>query len=133
MYGYIVFFFSSSRLHTVCALVTGVQTGALPISRSPKRRVRNPVSGSAIALLTANEVITHTAWLALAPRLPEIVSNETLAMVMSSTCMNIASAMLIVASAMFGGRNGWAGAPADGAAPGARSGDRKRTRLNSSH
>src|SRR3546814_7522680 len=29
--GYIVFFFSSRRRHTRCALVTGVQTCALPI------------------------------------------------------------------------------------------------------
>src|SRR3546814_21201284 len=29
----ILFFFSSRRLHTICALVTGVQTCALPISR----------------------------------------------------------------------------------------------------
>src|SRR3546814_3478096 len=28
-----VFFFSSRRRHTICALVTGVQTCALPISR----------------------------------------------------------------------------------------------------
>src|SRR3546814_11679705 len=32
-----LFFFSSRRRHTRCALVTGVQTCALPISRSPKR------------------------------------------------------------------------------------------------
>src|SRR3546814_4348813 len=31
-----VFFFSSRRRHTRCALVTGVQTCALPISRSNK-------------------------------------------------------------------------------------------------
>src|SRR3546814_8697396 len=36
-----VFFFSSRRRHTICALVTGVQTCALPIF--PNRR---PVSGS---------------------------------------------------------------------------------------
>src|SRR3546814_17378494 len=29
----IIFFFSSRRRHTICALVTGVQTCALPISR----------------------------------------------------------------------------------------------------
>src|SRR3546814_10479083 len=28
---YVLFFFSGRRRHTVCALVTGVQTGALPI------------------------------------------------------------------------------------------------------
>ena len=67
-----------------------------------------PVSGRAIALLTANEVMTHVAWLALAPRLPEMVGNETLAMVVSSTCMNDASARPIVASARFGGANGLA-------------------------
>src|SRR3546814_8145467 len=32
---YIVFFFSSRRRHTRCALVTGVQTCALPISTKP--------------------------------------------------------------------------------------------------
>src|SRR3546814_5743624 len=30
----LVFFFSSRRRHTICALVTGVQTCALPISRA---------------------------------------------------------------------------------------------------
>src|SRR3546814_2354258 len=33
------FFFSSRRRHTRCALVTGVQTCALPISRSVSREV----------------------------------------------------------------------------------------------
>src|SRR3546814_12144407 len=33
MSGYVCFFFSSRRRHTRCALVTGVQTCALPISR----------------------------------------------------------------------------------------------------
>src|SRR3546814_7705790 len=32
----ISFFFSSRRRHTICALVTGVQTCALPISHDPK-------------------------------------------------------------------------------------------------
>src|SRR3546814_9585569 len=32
VYTYLVFFFSSRRRHTRCALVTGVQTCALPIS-----------------------------------------------------------------------------------------------------
>src|SRR5690606_34851985 len=63
-----------------------------------------PVSGSAIALLTANEVMTQVAWFALAPRLPEIAGNDTLAMVVSSTCMNDARASPIVASARLGGR-----------------------------
>src|SRR5690606_15805454 len=73
--------------------------------RSPKRLARKPVSGSAIALLTANEVITQVAWLALAPRFPAMVGNDTLAIVVSSTCMNVASDRPIVASARLGGRN----------------------------
>src|SRR3546814_925876 len=36
----VVFFFSSRRRHTRCALVTGVQTCALPISRTASRRWR---------------------------------------------------------------------------------------------
>src|SRR3546814_1217629 len=32
--GGVCFFFSSSRRHTMCALVTGVQTCALPISKA---------------------------------------------------------------------------------------------------
>src|SRR3546814_9911404 len=35
----VVFFFSSRRRHTRCALVTGVQTCALPISRGPAAEV----------------------------------------------------------------------------------------------
>src|SRR3546814_7492131 len=37
---FFVFFFSSRRRHTRCALVTGVQTCALPISRARRRRRR---------------------------------------------------------------------------------------------
>src|SRR3546814_3700120 len=36
---FIFFFFSSRRRHTRCALVTGVQTCALPISRATKGKV----------------------------------------------------------------------------------------------
>src|SRR3546814_7507791 len=36
---FFVFFFSSRRRHTSCALVTGVQTCALPISRRLRRRL----------------------------------------------------------------------------------------------
>src|SRR3546814_8943612 len=37
------FFFSSRRRHTSCALVTGVQTCALPISRSKRQRIERVV------------------------------------------------------------------------------------------
>src|SRR3546814_14735368 len=39
-----VFFFSSRRRHTRCALVTGVQTCALPISTAGIERLRGPIS-----------------------------------------------------------------------------------------
>src|SRR3546814_7004119 len=35
MFVFLIFFFSSIRRHTRCALVTGVQTGALPIFVRP--------------------------------------------------------------------------------------------------
>src|SRR3546814_1676053 len=38
MFYFYFFFFSSRRRHTRCALVTGVQTCALPISGSPLRK-----------------------------------------------------------------------------------------------
>src|SRR3546814_2755 len=39
MFLLIIFFFSSRRLHTRCALVTGVQTCALPISKDFRNEV----------------------------------------------------------------------------------------------
>src|SRR3546814_8337897 len=40
-----VFFFSSRRRHTRCALVTGVQTCALPISGRPSRDSQGRITG----------------------------------------------------------------------------------------
>src|SRR3546814_5317796 len=45
MWAIVVFFFSSRRRHTRCALVTGVQTCALPIS--PRLRQRDQCQGFA--------------------------------------------------------------------------------------
>src|SRR5471030_3005905 len=72
---------------------------------SPKRRLNQPVSGKAMALDTANDVITQVPCSELTPRLPEIVGNATLAIVVSSTCINVASDRPIVASIRLGGRN----------------------------
>src|SRR3546814_2543580 len=41
---HLYFFFSSRRRHTRCALVTGVQTCALPICRTPSRTMTAPRS-----------------------------------------------------------------------------------------
>ncbi len=52
-------------------------------------------------MLTANEVITQVLWSLLTPRLPAMVGNDTLAIVVSSTCMKVASDRPIVHSAMY--------------------------------
>ena len=67
---------------------------------APNRWVRKPVSGTAIALATANEVITQVPWLKLTPRSPDSAGIDTLAIDTSSTFMNVAnaSAMLAITS-----------------------------------
>src|SRR3546814_14321034 len=55
VYELLVFFFSSRRRHTRCALVTGVQTCALPISRDS---VLIPVAVSGNAPFAAAEIST---------------------------------------------------------------------------
>src|SRR5690606_23932452 len=57
----------------------------------PKRCVSQPVSGTVMALATANEVITQVPWVALTPRSPAMVGIETLAIEESSTFMNTAA------------------------------------------
>src|ERR1700761_2234643 len=46
-------------------------------------------------LATAKDVITQVPWSVEAPRLPAMVGSETLAMVVSSTCMKVPSAKAI--------------------------------------
>src|SRR6476620_5604705 len=62
----------------------------------PKRWVSQPVSGTEIALATANEVMTQVPCDGLTPRSPEIAGIETLAIDVSSTFMNVASDRAIV-------------------------------------
>src|SRR6476661_1319204 len=57
----------------------------------PKRWVSQPVSGTEIALATANEVMTQVPCDGLTPRSPEIAGIETLAIDVSRTFMNVAS------------------------------------------
>src|SRR5580704_5424298 len=51
-------------------------------------------------LATAKDVITQVPWSVEAPRLPAMVGSETLALVLSSTCMKVpsASASAVIAS-----------------------------------
>src|ERR1035437_5109155 len=53
---------------------------------SPKRRASQPVSGIAMALLTAKEVITHVPCVGDTPRSPDIAGMATLAIELSRTC-----------------------------------------------
>src|SRR3546814_16126984 len=48
---FFLFFFSSRRRHTRCALVTGVQTCALPISEFENRGIKTYIHAPAPALL----------------------------------------------------------------------------------
>src|SRR3546814_3576181 len=50
-----LFFFSSRRRHTRCALVTGVQTCALPISKTRGKRERRTVPFATLAGTEAGE------------------------------------------------------------------------------
>src|SRR3546814_7891623 len=49
------FFFSSRRRHTICALVTGVQTCALPICRPYTMQRRSKLGLSVLALASLSE------------------------------------------------------------------------------
>src|SRR3546814_2705948 len=48
------FFFSSRRRHTRCALVTGVQTCALPISLTAQQRANNDALAESYAIAAQN-------------------------------------------------------------------------------
>src|SRR3546814_5777549 len=64
---FVFFFFSSRRRHTRCALVTGVQTCALPISLSLRTR-RDPDAGRRAARYCPSASAGNDALLELAGR-----------------------------------------------------------------
>src|SRR3546814_4276118 len=53
----LVFFFSSRRRHTRCALVTGVQTCALPISSASARSRQVSLSSSLLFFISTNSFL----------------------------------------------------------------------------
>jgi hypothetical protein len=67
-------------------------TDSTKVRTTPKRCMSQPVSGTETPLETANEVMTQVPWSELTPRSPAIVGIETLAMLVSSTCMKVPSA-----------------------------------------
>jgi hypothetical protein len=82
----------------------------------PNRRDNQPVNAMQIALAIAKEVIIHSPSSGLTPRLPEMVGTETFAMVMSTTDMNEAKAMLTAANARVVPKSGVTGSLAEGLA-----------------
>src|SRR5262245_51713533 len=102
--------------------ITNSSTLAVKRRTWPKRCVSQPVSGTEIALATANDVMTQVPWFGLTPRLPAIAGIDTLAIDVSSTFMNVASDSASVPSARCdpcsganaAGRGGAAGAGAAG-------------------
>src|ERR1700691_1074092 len=67
-------------------------TDVTKVRTTPNRRINHPVSGTDTPLATAKEVMIQVPWSDETPRLPAMVGIETFAMVVSSTCMNVASA-----------------------------------------
>jgi hypothetical protein len=60
------------------------------------------VTGTPMPLATTKEVMIQVDWSVEAPRLPAMVGSETLAMVVSSTCMMVASMIITVIRPRFG-------------------------------
>ena len=78
------------------------------------------MSGTAIALATANDVMTHVPWLVLTPISPEMAGIDTFAIDVSSTIMKVAAASAIVPATSLppvSGGGGYAGAEAAGGVP----------------
>src|SRR3984885_3330371 len=67
-------------------------TDVTKVCTTPNRRINHPVNGTDTPLATAKEVMIQVPWSDETPRLPAMVGIETFAMVVSSTCMNVASA-----------------------------------------
>ena len=78
--------------------ITNSSTDATNRRTWPKRCVSQPVSGTEIALATANDVMTQVPWSGDTPRSPAIAGIDTLAIDVSSTFMNVASDSAIVPS-----------------------------------
>src|SRR3546814_6355530 len=56
------FFFSSRSRHTICALVTGVQTCALPICEDTLEGFQDAFSARIQALAATHNLLAETSW-----------------------------------------------------------------------
>src|SRR3546814_16998582 len=83
LFYYVLFFFSSRRRHTMCALVTGVQTCALPIFNNGRRSCADAAGtrteDSSPAATTATTTTTTATWPAAAAvnlRIGRVIARE---------------------------------------------------------
>src|SRR3546814_1633931 len=123
---FVFFFFSSRRRHTRCALVTGVQTCALPIS-------------STVSVLTATQEVIGVA----ADTGSQAWMRQSVGLVMDGTSNSVASTPDAAALDIVGDieiraeiqRDSWSDITTtqDHVEKWGAAGDRKSTRLNSSH
>src|SRR3546814_10557804 len=65
---FFIFFFSSRRRHTRCALVTGVQTCALPISQRRGAALEDAVHEEAAVVVGAGDALAVDQYLRIAGR-----------------------------------------------------------------
>ena len=86
------------------------------VRTTPKRRISQPVNGTEMPLETAKAVMIHVELSLDTPRFPAIVGNETLAIVLSSTIMNVPIASATDTSASRGPCSGGGAAEAEAAA-----------------
>src|SRR3546814_9121214 len=110
------FFFSSRRRHTRCALVTGVQTCALPISQKGLSPLETALMGATV-FAGASQFVAVEIWTT-----PPAVA------LLTATALMVNLRHVLMGAAMAPHVRGWSrGATYGGLL------DRKSTRLNSSH
>src|SRR3546814_2333903 len=78
LYCYGIFFFFASRSrHTRCALVTGVQTCALPILRARSNSAKAPMTDSMRLAIGESSPVKHRLSLTNSIRMPRLVRDWT--------------------------------------------------------
>ena len=95
---------STGRFHAIPhrkEATVNARSAAVNTRTMPKRIINHPVRGTSTALVAAKAVMTQVPLSLLTPRSPHIVGSDTLAMVESSTCMNVPSAKAKAVMASF--------------------------------
>src|SRR3546814_10415128 len=136
------FFFSSRRRHTRCALVTGVQTCALPISFSPRTIWLLVITGLLMLVNWGTEVfkwkylVRKIEWVSLWKSTESLLAGLTLAIFTPNRVGEYGGRILYLerGNRVKGAFAMWVGAFSQMLVTNViGAGDRKSTRLNSSH